>query len=502
MQPEATPAARGWQQRILIAVVIITAAIALWRIQMVVRWQLSSPFDLVFESPNLATITALRHGVNVYHPSVFDGPPFVFTLYTPLYHLMCAALPTSATNPFLAGRLVALAFMVSALLGILWVRKPRNWAWIVLAGSLFLLLHPVSSNLAFLKNDGTALFFSALAILIISKAPRTHLRLANAALCCVLAIASKQIFVAASATCFVYLFLNQRREALRFAGYYAVLAALATMVAQVAWGNGFWWCVFHAPKMPFSADQFIAQWKLMLRQPVFLLLFAASIATIVRHMVQRRGRELLANPFFLYFLFSAAVLLLTVGKPGSSTNYFIEWSLAGIFWLVSILPSSLPLRMNQILVPGLCLAVALCELATAKTRDFALGDPEFIAARRQLHEALIKEAESLAPGAKPLRVLNLAGASTFFDWPGQTSVNDPYLYTLLWERGILKPDSMIRELRSQRYHFVVFRSDAILVPADRGDGMAQIMKALQESYRRAGYGVFLQYWVPAAPVKN
>ena len=110
---------------------------------------------------------------------------------------------------------------------------------------------------------------------------------------------------------------------------------------------------------------------------------------------------------------------MTVGKPGSSTNYFIEWSLAGALWLVSVLPSSLPQKINPALIGGLCLAVTLCELAMAKPRDFALGDPEFTAVRRQLHEALLKESESLAPGAKPLRVLNFVGASTSLTGPAK-----------------------------------------------------------------------------------
>ena len=498
--PETRPVAGDWRRRFLIGVALFVAAAALWRLQTVVRWQLTAPFDLVFESPNLATINALRHGVNVYSSSFFDAPPFVFTLYTPLYHLLCAAMPASATNPFFAGRLIAFVFMMSAVLGVLWVSKPRHWIWIILVTGLFLLLHPVSSNLVFLKNDGTALFFSVLAILIVSKAPRTHLRLAAAALSCVLAIASKQVFVAASAACFVYLLLEQRRDALRFGGYYLLFAAVAAALAQALWGNGFWWCVFHAPRMPFSADQFITQWRLMLRQPVFLLLFAAWIVTAAEYLYRRRGRSL--NPFLIYFLCSGVVLLLTVGKPGSSTNYFIEWSLAGVLWLVSILPSSLPQKINPALLAGLCLAVTLCELATATPRDFALGDPGFIAVRQQLHEALTQEAKSLAPRADPLRVLNFAGASTFFDWPGKTSVNDPYLYTLLWEHGILKPDAMIRELHSQQYQLVVFRSDAVLAPSDRADGMGQIMKSLRESYRLAGYGVFLQYWVPLTAAKD
>src|SRR5207248_6379023 len=110
---------------------------------------LRAPFDLVFESPNLATIKSLGNGINVYDPSFFNGPPFIFTLYTPLYHLICAAMPMSAANPFLVGRLVALVFMLLAILGVLWVARPRNWPVIFLAVGLFCLLHPVTANAAF-----------------------------------------------------------------------------------------------------------------------------------------------------------------------------------------------------------------------------------------------------------------------------------------------------------------------------------------------------------------
>ena len=295
MNPTSKPRksdAACWQRRFLFGVALFVAATALWRLQTVVRWQLTFPFDLVFESPNLSTITALRHGANIYSASVFDAPPFVFTLYTPLYHLVCAALPASGTNPFLTGRIVALVFMAAAILCALWVTKPRHGTWMILAVSLFLLLHPVSSNFVFLKNDGAALFFSVLAILTISKTPRTHPRLAAAALFCLLAIASKQVFLAATATCFVHLLREQRRDALRFGGYYFLFAVIAAAAAQMLWGNGFWWCAFHAPKIPFNSNQFLGQWRLMLSQPVFLLLLIAWAVTIVEHLRYRRmGRR-------------------------------------------------------------------------------------------------------------------------------------------------------------------------------------------------------------------
>jgi hypothetical protein len=419
-----------------------------------------------------------------------------------LYHLVCAAMPASSANPFLAGRIVALAFMLLAVLGVLWIGKPRDWTLIVLTMGLFFLLHPVSANSAFLKNDGTALFFSVMALLMVRNGSRTALHLAGAALCCVLAVAAKQVFVSASAACFVYLLIERRQDALRFGLYCLLFASVGAAVAQVVWGNGFWWCVMHAPKMPFSPDQFTAQWGVMLRQPVFLFLIALWILIAVEYLLHRRERQLAANPFFLYFLSAGLVLLLTVGKLGSSTNYFIEPSLAGVFWIVSAAPSSLARNRYAALIAGVCLAAVLWELTTALPRNYTFANPEFTAWRADFHQSLISDAKTLVPNARPLRVLNLATASTFFDWPGETSVNDPYLYSLLWEHGVLKPDPMMKELRAQTYDLIVFRIDAALVPGDRGDGMAQIMKTLRESYRPAANGMLLQYWVRIPPNRN
>jgi hypothetical protein len=481
-----------WPDRVLTVVALVVLAAALWRVQMVTRWQIDAPFDLVFESPNLATIEGLRRGANVYDASFFNAPPFVFTMYTPLYHLICAAVPSHSGNPFMAGRLIAMLFMTAAVLGILWVAKPRDWTMLCLAVGLFLLLRPVGSNLSFLKNDGTALFFSVLAVLTVRNWSESNLWLVLAALFCVLAVAAKQVYVAAAAACFVFLFLERHGAALRFALSFLLFATLGAAIAQATWGKGIWWCVFNAPQMPFSADQFAGQWTLMLKQPVFLLLLAVWVAALTEHVYRWRSRP--PNPFFLYFLFSGAVLLLTVGKPGSSTNYFIEWSLAGIFWMVSVGPSLLQ-PVTRGIIAALCLVAVLCELAFAKPHQFAFATPEFLVARAEIHKALLEEAKLVAPEARPLRVLNLAGASTFFDWPGETSVNDPYLYSLLWERGVLKPGAMIQALSTQTYDIVVFRNDAVLVASDRGDGMAEIMKAVREFYRPAGRGVFLHYWV-------
>ena len=404
-------------------------------------------------------------------------------------------MPGHPANPFLTGRLVALGFMTLSVLAVWWVARPRNYAVTFLAVGLFLLLHPVTANAAFLKNDGTALFFSLLALLVVRVGARSQLHLAGAALCCVLALASKQIFISASAACFVYLLLRQRAAAFRFGLYFLLFAAVLGVVAQAWWGNGFWFCVMHAPRVPFDSGQFATQWGIMLRQPVFVLLLASWLVTAATFLYQRRGREMIGNPFFLHFLFAVTILFLSIGKPGSSTNYFIEPCLAGICWLVSMTPPLLGRTWIKAAITSVCLVVACWEIASATTRSFAFADPSILEWRWKFHDSLLADATALARGAKRLRVLNLATASTFHDWPGETSVNDPYLYSLLWKQGVLDPEPMRETLRDQRYDLIVFRKDTMLVPAASADGLGQIMETMREFYRPLKSESLFQYWI-------
>src|SRR6185369_5484487 len=152
---------------------------------------------------------------------------------------------------------------------------------ILLALGLFCLLHPVSANAGFLKNDAVALFFSVLALLVLRDHGGNPIRLTGAALCCVLAVAAKQVFIAASAACFFSLLFQQpRRNAFRFGLCFLLFATLGASVAQIVWGSGFWFCVLAAPQMPFDLTQFTSQWALMLGQPTFVLLNAFVITAV------------------------------------------------------------------------------------------------------------------------------------------------------------------------------------------------------------------------------
>src|SRR5262245_16847989 len=68
--PSQPRPSRSWIDWILLVGAVVVAAVGFWRLQMVVRWNLASPYDLVFESPNLASINGLRNGLKIYDPAV------------------------------------------------------------------------------------------------------------------------------------------------------------------------------------------------------------------------------------------------------------------------------------------------------------------------------------------------------------------------------------------------------------------------------------------------
>jgi hypothetical protein len=100
--------------RTVMAAALVLVALAIivpigWRFANVAYHQLYFPFDLCFETPNLATIKLIKDGWNPYSPDVYNGMPFILTMYTPLYHDLVALLPVARSNPFFYGRLVSAA---------------------------------------------------------------------------------------------------------------------------------------------------------------------------------------------------------------------------------------------------------------------------------------------------------------------------------------------------------------------------------------------------------
>jgi len=315
--------------RIVLVLCALVVIGSLGRLFFVAKDHLTVPFDLAFESPNLCTVKAIQKGQNIYDPAMYENLPFLLTIYTPAYHHLVGYLPQNPNNMFFTGRIVAMVFMLFASFCLFFPYNPRDNVIIsILAVGCFFLIREIVSHTAYLRNDSMALFFSAAAIVSAEKADDTPWKIVLVALFCFAAFVSKQSFLAATASCFFYFFVKGRKSGSVFAAFLLSLFVIFGLFAHFYFGRGFWFGVFVAPRAPGVWAYFVENWTRMLRQPVFVFLLVSTILTSAYFVALNNRKTIIDSPFLLYVLFSALVLMITLGKEGANVNYFFEPILA------------------------------------------------------------------------------------------------------------------------------------------------------------------------------
>ncbi|MCK6446804.1 MAG: hypothetical protein L6Q99_10465 [Planctomycetes bacterium] len=442
--------------------------------------QVLHPVDLVLESPSLATLDLLRDGANPYDPEVYAGPPFWLSMYTPLYYQLVAALPSHPDNPFFTGRLVDLACVVG-LFALLFFVRQSDKALALLACGAFVLVRVVINNAALFKNDFLGIFLSACAVVLADRARGRTGWIVVAALAAALGFWCKQSFLAAAAACGLFFLLNSFRQALLFGAVFAASAGLLLGGALLVWGRGFWFSVFEAPQNPLNGDVFRGLWLEMLIQPVAMLNLAAALVLIGWAFVREKKAAFASDPFALYTLVSAAVLMATVGKEGAGANYFNEWEFGALLVLVRWVPKWIDATKPVLAAASFASVFVLgsvAEVALAERNQYSYTTSEISPQARALSDFVGARVTALA-GENP-RLLNLYSASIVGRLPATVEVNDPFLYGLLWGAGKLDPERLREAIRSRRY-------DGILAPPGILDGIypypPPLLRALQRNYR-------------------
>ncbi len=481
---------------------IVVFALAAWRFVAVSGEQLRADYDVLYETPNLRTIQLIERGDNVYSPEVYDAAPFWITLYTPLYHHVVALLPNDAANPYLRGREVALGCMLLAAAS-LFLAGRRSLAIALVGVGAFLFVRPVTQNAALLKNDTLGLVFSVAAIFAVRRAAtaaRAAKWIALAALACAAAIASKQSFASAPVAGVLFLALVDRKRAIAFA--LAAFGAIAAFVvyARVAWGPGFTFSVFEALQNPISWSQFSDQWSAMLVQPTFDLVLASFVLLVATRIVRDDWRSAMSSPFALYGLVSFAVVVATVGKLGSNTNYFVEPTLAALLFLVDAASIEFE-RVSKFvqLAVGLVLCASIAEVAVADKPSYACaGYPD----KERMQQGLALAAQKITALGNPNpRVLNLSAAYFAYPLPGEIDVNDPFLYMhFLWANGKLSTAPIVAMLQKSQFDGVLAAPG--LRPNRGPFPMPELFNALFANYRPAFDAGAFEYWTRASKSKG
>jgi hypothetical protein len=496
------------RRRLLWWLALGVAAAAAVRLVDVVDTQLAAPFDVHWETPTLRTAELLAAGRDPYSPEVYAAPPFWLTPYTPLYPALIAVLPGDAANPFRTGRLISLLCLLLSAGAFFVVARRAGVPLALLATGAFFLVRATVSGAAHLKSDPMALALSAGVLLLAARAGRASRPGARSAWLLAAAAAgaaaffAKQNFVAAPAAVLLWLLLVDRRRAVLFAGLQVLCVALPL---ALLWSDGFSFSVFRALRNPISSAHFALQWRHMLVQPAFVAVGGWCLAALALCIVRRRVAPFLRSPFALYALCATAVLLLTVGKLGSSLNYFTEPVLACLLALVDAGRARLASRevgASAGAVPMPVLAGTLLVAAAALELGLEPGDrparfvTRDVVAERSAQLQGVGDAIRALGRDDPL-LLNLYDTRMSFPLPGTVCVNDPLLYYLLYEAGSLSTDVVVAELRARRFDGVLSHPGILTSPAP--PPMRALHAALVEHYRPGlDFGI-MEVLVPKDP---
>jgi len=486
------PRAARWLDLLGWVLLALTGA----RFAVVVAGQLACPLDLEFETLQLRTVRVIESGANLYGAETYADLPFVFSVYTPLYHLLVAALPEAPGRPFLTGRIVSLAAMLLVGVSLFLVDGRRTRAGLAAcACGWFLLLWPVAGHSAYMRHESLALLFTAAAMLLLAR-PGARAAL-GAAACCVLALFVKQSYLAAPLAGLVFLPLaGRRRDALVFGGALAGLGATAGAAATLLWGEGFWFCTVAGTVDAWSGRQFLLALRSLLIQPAFVALLALA-AAVAAGLARRGGllSSLRESPYPAFALASTALLLATVGKVGSHTLYAFEPILALLMALVHELRHSAPRPAIAAVAGAALLAIAAHDVARTAELRTALKwpDPSSTVGRDYADGARAALAQR---GLEHPLALNLGPLRTVGAITDEYCVNDALLYDRLFRTGRVSPEPLIEAIRHGVFDVVLLAAkQPVPPPADASDPMSRVVAAVCDSYRLAGRDLVLQYFL-------
>lgn len=497
---------RIFPRETFIIVVVISALtlFSLHRLSVEAFEHLSTPYDLLLESHNLATIKAIQSGKPIYDESFYGDLPFIITIYNPLYHLLTASLPQDEANPFFTGRLICLIATLFTLLLFLFPGYSENRLKLLpgsfLAMGWILLIPTFFVGTIYLHPNMLALLFSGIAIILIEN-PTSSLRIFLSSLFGLLAFATKQNFICATAASFLFLAFSNFRKAFLFAAVSVFLYGAFFVLVQKAWGDGYWFSAFiSVSKHPNFLHLTLTRiWKL-LKEPLFSLLVVCDLASIA-YIAWRHKKLFNDSPYPIYLDLTAIVPLFALGKIGGEESYYVEFMFASLLCLVFFVRHFYQKFSRNFVLPFLLLFVIALglQLSVAKPYDYFLTQAPW---NRYFHNKASERFGEDIADIKP-RNKNFLFINTHVMLPFSERIffNDPYNYWLMWNSGILDPEPMIQAINNKFFSIIAYRSKydpyeiPAMYPVPAGPAISRINEAIQAKYRLRKVGMF-SYFVP------
>jgi hypothetical protein len=434
------------------------------------------PTEYVYgESIVLDETHRLAAGQPLYAPPT--GLPLTVTAYPPIYYLVVGMLQQlSGETGYSVGRLVSVGATASSTLMIAWSvhRVAGRWAAGLLASGLFL-----TQNLTVLLWGPThRVDMLALCFTLFGLALATGCRSTLAALPLALAVLTKQSYLAAP-VCVVLTLWPRRCAIVRFAAVFVGSLLLAVGVGSWLTGNELLWHTVVANANPLDYDYFASMLASFAQFNALPLVAAAALFGLPVRPAERLWRA--------YFVLSGLAALVTVGKIGASSNYWLELTAA-----TSILIGVLVVRLlDTSMARGAFTSAGLAAVILASLLTCV---PAYQAT---MHQALAM----LDTGRSPDSAGRFEAAALVANEAGPVLTDDPGLavlagkrvefeliFTLLAVQGIWDEPPIMNAIHAREFGLVILQEplDAPPRPLNSERFTETVRAALQAAYAPAG----------------
>jgi hypothetical protein len=446
---------------------------------------LSYPMELVYgEAVVLEEARRVGAGQALYPPPI--DLPLTVTAYTPVYYVLVAWLQgATGDSGYTSGRLVSAAASLATAVLLVWSvrRVAGRWSGGLLAGGLFL-----TQNLTVLlwaslhRVDPLALCLSV-AGLALATAGRPQLAVAPL----VLAVMTKQTYLVAPLAVCVLLWPNWR-ALLTFIGLFGVGVFVALGVGQVATGGWLLWHTVVSNANPLNFVYFASMFGAFVQFNALPLCAAGALFALRASPIERLWRA--------YFLFAALEALVTIGKLGASSNYWLELTTATAA-LIGVLAVRLassgpdargpfsPTGLASVVLAALLISVPAYQATVAQMVDQRIA--ETLGRRtpqQQLAEAIATEPGELLTDDPSFAVL--AGKHVQFEF---------IIFTLLATEGLWDEQPVLDAIAARRFSLVALIEslDEPSQPLISARWTEAVRQALRAAYTPAG--VEAGYWL-------
>jgi hypothetical protein len=427
--------------RLLPGAVLVMPLLAavLWLANDAIRLRIGMPLQLNYvEGFNADDATRLAHGGPLYGDPA--RPPYVVTVYTPGYLSVVASLIALGMPALPAARLVTFL----SVLGIAALVAAAGWrrtGWVALAASLFFLLDPILPFWQLVaRPDCTAALLALAGVVVLEGTARKGRDVLAAALFAA-AVLTKQSSFAAPAAAALFMVLQDRRRALRFAAWLGAFGLGAVAALQVATDGRFLWHTVVG-----NLDQF--SW---LRASGLDLQFVLHHVVEVSVLLVLLGRIVLQRRWSVTALWTAAawaVALASVGKAGSDLNYFIEPMAALALLAAREFPRdwfARPTLASRLAAVGLLVAVACWAVANTLA---------LVGSRRPLADARA-EYVGLATLVASERGIVISDDACLLVETGKPVHLQPFVMSRLAEAGRWDQRPVLEELAGGRVRMII-----------------------------------------------